>query len=324
MLLALYRAMFRMSQTGRSDGQLRQAVEQRGSFTNDIVAFKEEINMPAVAQHLGMLTHLKAWEAVRNGNNWRGFETFYHDPERETKIHPSCGTTPRNEQDSMYQKSSQSHPAFYFNNIGLAHVRMKRYAMATMYLSKALKFTEKSDDKYMAHPAMAKGAKVNPNEFVNNQASQKTQEILYNFAVSLYKSKKYHEAFKCFEKLTLGVVASNPKLWYHMGCCAMHLNKQIFEQQETSQSDVYHSKLGYGLPHYVKLHGHQKLKRFVLAPKGDPIVQMEAATRDFELAKVEESKKAFLDTYRQQNADTIDKMTKTALKKHEKVMITSW
>jgi hypothetical protein len=49
----------------------------------------------------------------------------------------------------------------------------------------------------------------------------------------------------------------------------------------------------------VKLHDHQKLKRFVLAPKGDPVSQMEAATHEFEMAKVEESKKVFLDAYRQ-------------------------
>lgn len=39
--------------------------------------------MPAVAQHLGMLTHLKAWEAVRNGNHWRGVETYFHDGDRD-------------------------------------------------------------------------------------------------------------------------------------------------------------------------------------------------------------------------------------------------
>lgn len=72
------------------------------------------------------------------------------------------------------------------------------------------------------------------------------------------------------------------------------------------------------------MHDHQKLKRFVLAPKGDPVSQMEAATNQFEMGKVEESKKAFLDAYRQQNAESIEKMTKTALKKHEKVMVTSW
>ena len=119
---------------------------------------------------------------------------------------------------------------------------------------------------------------------------------------------RLYEAFKCFEKLTLGVCAQNPKLWYYMGVCAYTLNREIFEQQDNSQSDVHHSKLGYGLPHYVKLHDHQKLKRFVLAPKGDPVSQMDAATRDFELAKGEDSKKAFLEAYRRQNADSIEKI----------------
>jgi hypothetical protein len=49
MLLALYKAMFRMRSSHSTDSLLKQAIEQRGSFTNDVVAFKDEINLPAVA-----------------------------------------------------------------------------------------------------------------------------------------------------------------------------------------------------------------------------------------------------------------------------------
>ena len=71
----------------------------------------------------------------------------------------------------MYAKCSQSHPAFYFNNIGLLHAKLKKHTLATMYFSKALKYTEKSNDKYMAHPAVSKTSKLNPNEHISNQAA---------------------------------------------------------------------------------------------------------------------------------------------------------
>ena len=48
------------------------------------------------------------------------------------------------------------------------HHKMGKYALATSYLSRALKYTEKSNDKYVAHPAVSKNSKLNPNEFINN------------------------------------------------------------------------------------------------------------------------------------------------------------
>ena len=56
----------------------------------------------------------------------------------------------------MYQKSYQSHPQYYFNNMGLVHLKMKKYNMAIYYLSKAVKFLEKSNDKFLAHPTNLK------------------------------------------------------------------------------------------------------------------------------------------------------------------------
>ena len=70
--------------------------------------------------------------------------------------------------------------------------------------------------------------------------------------MSLYKGGKYLQAFKIFEKLTLGVCAQNPKLWYYMGLCALEANKDIYDKNCQAQSELYEEKLGYGLPHYVK------------------------------------------------------------------------
>ena len=151
-----------------------------------------------------------------------------------------------------------SHPAYYFNNVGLMHLKMGKYALAAMYLSKALKYTEKSNDKYVAHPAVTKNSKLNPNEFINNQAAQKTQEILFNQSMALFRQKKYELAFKAFEKLSLGTCSQNPKLWYMMGICALEINKKLWNKQSGRQSEVYHKKLGYPIPHYVKQHAKQK------------------------------------------------------------------
>jgi len=34
------------------------------------------------------------------------------------------------------------HPQFYFNNLGILHLRMRKFKMASLYFSKALKFLE--------------------------------------------------------------------------------------------------------------------------------------------------------------------------------------
>lgn len=40
----------------------------------------------------------------------------------------------------------------------------------------------------------------------------------------------------------------NPKLWYYMALCAINLNKELFQQNDKSESDVYHQQLGYDNP----------------------------------------------------------------------------
>jgi len=34
------------------------------------------------------------------------------------------------------------HPQFYFNNLGILHLRLRKFKMATLYFSKAIKFLE--------------------------------------------------------------------------------------------------------------------------------------------------------------------------------------
>lgn len=94
--------------------------------------------------------------------------------------------------------------------------------MAIYYFSKAVKFLERSNDRILSHPT---GQIQNPNENVSNSSTQKTYEILFNYGLALYKSGKYKEAFKCFEKVSYGVCSNNPKLWYYMSLCTLNLNK---------------------------------------------------------------------------------------------------
>ena len=42
----------------------------------------------------------------------------------------------------MYQKCKQLHPQFYFNNLGILHLKLRKYKMAAFSFSKALKFLE--------------------------------------------------------------------------------------------------------------------------------------------------------------------------------------
>lgn len=178
MMLHSYKAMFNMINASPKNGKedealIKQAIEHRKRFNSDIVNFKEEINIPAVAQHLGMLSHLKGWFNARNNYVHACADSLWkEDKSGESRTHPSCATTPRpvdaQHPDTVYQKCVQSHPAYYFNNLGLLHLRLRKYSMATFYLSKSLKFTEKSHDKQMANPHITKTSKLNPNEHINN------------------------------------------------------------------------------------------------------------------------------------------------------------
>jgi Tfp pilus assembly protein PilF len=90
-----------------------------------------------------------------------------------------------------------------------------------MYLSKAVKFLDRNPNN-IATSNISKD--TNPNEFISHLSSQKTSEILFNYGVALYKSKKYEDAFKCFEK-SANLLRNTPIVWYYMGLCCLHFNE---------------------------------------------------------------------------------------------------
>ena len=220
MMLNSYKAMFNFLQSGNStrEGEtfISKAFDHKGNFSNDLISFKEEINLPAVAQHLGMLTHLKAWSFVKRNAIHKCVKTLWIDEKdaisggKPLQTHQNCQALRREDEvsrnDLVYQKSYQTHPQYYFNNMGIVHMKLKKYNMAIYYLSKAVKFLDKSNDKYLNNPNISKNAKINPNENLGTAASQKSHEIIFNYGLALFKSNKYYEAFKCFEKVSLGVL----------------------------------------------------------------------------------------------------------------------
>ena len=86
MLLNSYKAMFTFLTSGNStkEGEsfITKAFDNKGNLSSDII-FKEEINIPAVAQHLGMLTHLKAWSFVKRSAIHKCVKTLWID-EKDT------------------------------------------------------------------------------------------------------------------------------------------------------------------------------------------------------------------------------------------------
>lgn len=129
-------------------------------------------------------------------------------------------------------------------------MKQKKYNLAIYYLSKAVKFLEKSNDKTISNPLYSKMQKLNPNETLSNTSSQKSYEIVFNYGLALFKSEKYWEAFKCFEKVSLGTLRQNPKLWYYMGVCALNINRQLYNHG--NESEVFGQKLGFKPPSYEK------------------------------------------------------------------------
>ena len=143
--------------TREGESFITKAFDSKGKFTADPVLFKEEINMTAVAQHLGMLTHLKAWSFVKQNAIHKCLKTLWIE---DQETHPTCSYTLKTDDiskdDIVYKKCYQSHPQFYFNNMGLVHLKLKKYKMAVYYLSKAVKFLEKSNDKTTSNLSLQK------------------------------------------------------------------------------------------------------------------------------------------------------------------------
>lgn len=64
---------------------------------------------------------------------------------------------------------------------------------------------------------------------------QRTVEILYNMALSFYKSHKYEQAFRLFEKVSHSL-RTQPNLWYYMGLSVLHFNLEKMQSLANEQN----------------------------------------------------------------------------------------
>lgn len=185
---------------------------------------------------LGMLTHVQAWQHAKN-NAFQKCTRSLMVEEKTQSVHPSCASSKKTEDvvkcDSMLQKCVQSHPQFYFNNLGLIHLKLKKYGLATYYLAKAVKTLERSEEKKISLPQGVDKIS-SPQDHVSNLVSQRQHEVVYNMGLSLFKSGKFFEAFKCFEKVSLGHVSNNPRMWFNMAICAVNLHEHHSRQAKSN------------------------------------------------------------------------------------------
>lgn len=128
-----------------------------------------------------------------------------------------------------------SHPPFFLNNLGVIHLRMKKFNLALAYFQKALK----------SIPSYGVSITNNTNELISANNTNLLPEIHFNMGLSLYFTNKYEDAFKCFE-ISSFFMRENPRVWFRMGmCCVKLYQSSLEENQSVHKSDVYTKVKGY-------------------------------------------------------------------------------
>ena len=165
MLLHAYKALFKLLQRDNKGAQkcFEKANQNRTGLASDAAQFDERVRKAASQQSQGFLAHLGAKIALDCGKDYKAVQLlFYHDKDTSaansaspqaqqqnnvnSMIHKSCQSTRKvddqSKADAMYQKCRQLHPQFYFNNLGIVHMRLRKHRLAAFQFSKALKFLE--------------------------------------------------------------------------------------------------------------------------------------------------------------------------------------
>mmetsp|Transcript_7389 Transcript_7389/g.6641 ORF Transcript_7389/g.6641 Transcript_7389/m.6641 type:complete len:321 (-) Transcript_7389:1197-2159(-) len=204
-------------------------------FDKDAVKFQGNIQKLVLAQHLGMVSNIKGLIYLQDNQIVKSIQNVAKGMEEESKQgHPSCYHEKVNDEnaknDAIYKNCNHQHPQYYFNNLGVMHIKLQKYNMAMLYLSKALKFLDKSQNG-QANPTYQPNQ--NPNHHISHLSSQKHAEVLLNYGIALYKSKRYEEAFRCFEKVSL-FQRGIPIMWYYMGLCCLYFNQEKVEESVAS------------------------------------------------------------------------------------------
>lgn len=154
MLLGAYKTLFKVLQRDFPGAQsdIQQAYESKNGFSGDTVQFKAQIHKPASQQHLSMLNNVRTHLLLFTGQSYRCAQNLLQAENNKemmsTTPHQSCSYTKQvdelSKNDLVYQKCKQIHPQYFFNNLGIVHLKLRKQRMAAFYFSKALKFLERS------------------------------------------------------------------------------------------------------------------------------------------------------------------------------------
>lgn len=180
---------------------LVKANEQRSGVPQDPAQYYQDAQRLAGQQHMGLLRYTKAMLDHAKGNEFATARSIHVSEKEQSQAgpHKSCFHTKRQDQDLFYQKCKQMHPQFYFNNLGILHLRLRRFKIATLYFSKSLKFLEQSqsttpniqpESKSVPLPSsesFQQPFSTPTHEHVGNTTSQHTIEILFNMGIAIYK-----------------------------------------------------------------------------------------------------------------------------------------
>eukprot|EP00347_Sterkiella_histriomuscorum_P018969 403343469 len=319
-LLKSFTSLFLLQQ-GDVEGaqlELKSAGEFKDKYGQDPVKVKSQINVLAMVQHLGMVNSLKAQIHLKEGNFLKSIKTLTLDEKASNSPHPSCNFIKLQDEnskaDSVYQKCQNSFPHYYFNNLGIIHLKLQKYSLAIFYFSKALKYVEKSQN---GQPSLQNDSD-NPNEHISHLNTQKISEILYNYGIALFKVGKFEEAFRSFEKASHSL-RHHPRLWYYMGQASLSLNQQLYQESLSSQyqSDVFYKAMGFGEPSYTKVNSQQQHKRFILTQTGDSLQNLESAMTSHDQTQFEKLKQQQQEILKSQSQGYIQKQTKAQQKKEK-------
>ena len=176
MLLNAYKALFCLMMKDFDSARqcYEKAISCRSSVGSDAAQLTPQLLKPASQQHQSLLLHIRAMIENVKGNDYKVVQTLFCGEKdlkgddksaKTTQGHQSCYSTPKQDEvskaDLMYQKCKQLHPQFYFNNLGILHLKLRKYKMAAFSFSKALKFLEVAQNVTI----QAQGASGAPNQF---------------------------------------------------------------------------------------------------------------------------------------------------------------
>lgn len=95
-----------------------------------------------VSQCEAIYTYMNSFRSYKKGNYQDAIRLLSFDDRDNKNSHPSAFSTQAG-RDEIVKKCTQMHPVYYFNNIAVIHLKLKKYSLAAYYLSKAVKLLAK-------------------------------------------------------------------------------------------------------------------------------------------------------------------------------------